>query len=102
MVEIHVGDIGTKFIITILDEDKPVDISAAALKEIIFQKPDNTNMTKTASLQTDGTDGKMFWMTTLITDLDQEGQWKIQGKISIGGGTWKTQVGVFRVYGNIV
>lgn len=102
MAEIHVGDIGTKFIITILDEGEAVDISACTTKEIMFEKPDKTVLTKTASFQTDGTDGKIFWMTTLVTDLDLMGQWKIQGKISIGGGTWKTQIGTFRVYENIV
>jgi len=101
MVEIHKGDIGTKLILTILDDGEAVDISACTSKEIMFEKADKTIMTKTASFRTDGTDGKIFWMTTLVTDLDLPGQWKIQGKISIGGGTWRTQVGVFRVYDNI-
>lgn len=102
MSEVHVGDIGTKLMITFLKDGEPVDISLCTLKEILIEKPDATILTKTAIFETDGTDGKIFWLTTISTDFDLPGQWKVQGKISIGGGTWRTQVGVFRVYDNIV
>jgi len=101
MSEVHVGDIGTKFLITVLKDGELVDISLAIEKKIYFEKPDKTTLEKTAIFETDGTDGKIFWMTTLVTDLNLMGQWKIQGKISICGGTWRTQIGVFRVYDNI-
>lgn len=102
MSEVHVGDIGTKFIVTVMKDDELVDISTATGMKIYFEKPDGTILTKDAVFVTDGTDGEMCWQTTVGTDLDLEGQWKIQGEIEIGGGTWKTQIGVFRVYENIV
>jgi len=107
--EIHVGDVGTQFIATIKENVlvngvwmcKPVDISAGSNFKIIFDKPNGVGVEKTASLLTDGKDGKIQWTTTLTTDLDQDGQWKMQGKVTIGGGTWSSSIDYFRVKPNI-
>jgi hypothetical protein len=100
--EIHIGDVGTKFLITVKNDGVVVDISSATVKEIYFEKPDGTTLTKTASFETDGTDGKIYWTTSAAGDLDIEGMWKIQAKIAITGGSWKTEIGSFRVWENIL
>lgn len=100
--EIHVGDVGTAFKITVKDEDEAViDISTATLKQIWFQKADGTVVTKTASFVTDGTDGQMQYVTE-DDDLDQTGKWKIQGYIEIGASRKvHTDISEFKVWPNL-
>ena len=98
--EVHLGDIGTVFVVTVKDDTTVVNISAATTKQIIFMAPDGGKLTKTASLTTDGTDGKMQW-TTIANDLDEPGTWKIQGKVVLAAGTWYTDISTFVVEGNL-
>ena len=99
--EIHINDIGTAFRVTVKDEsDTVVDISTASSLRIFFAKPDGTTETKTASHYTDGTDGIMEYITQ-SGDLDIVGSWSLQGVVSIGGGTWHTDIYQFKVYGNL-
>jgi len=85
--EVHKGDIGTKFLATVQDNDAVVDISGAISKQLLFQKPDGTNITQTALFDTNGTDGKIYY-TTASGDLNVIGRWSIQSKIVLAGGTW--------------
>ena len=57
-------------------------------------------MTKTASLNSDGTDGKMKYVT-IGGDFDKIGNYKIQGKVVIGSATYYSSVSTFKVYCNI-
>lgn len=100
--EIHQYDIASRFIITIKDGDDIVDLSTATLLQIIFHKPDGTLITKTGTLYTDGTDGKLYWATTSVDDLDQEGIWKIQIYIEFNpGGKFHSSISTFQVYPNL-
>lgn len=96
-VEVHKDDVGTVFELTLKDDGTVVDISSQTLLEIIFEKPDGTTVTKTASLTNTGTDGKMQYKT-VAADLDVAGLWKLQGKITIAAGTFRTSEYEFRVY----
>jgi hypothetical protein len=100
--ELHVGDYGTTFRLTVEDDDGAVDISAATTREIIFTKPDGTVATKTAALTGDGTDGQMEYVT-LSADLlmSAPGLLKYQGHVVIGTGSWKTDVKSRRIYPNL-
>ncbi len=103
--EIHVGDVGTILRITVKDEnDAVVDISAAVgagAKQLYFEKPEtNSTVIKDAEFDSDGTDGKLKY-TVVVDDLDEQGTWKIQAKIDLGGGSWRSDVGTFEVYKNI-
>ena len=98
--EIHKDDIDTKFLVTLKDGTTAVDISTASTLEIIFEKSDGTVVAKTGTLNSDGTDGKMYYKT-IADDLDMIGSWKIQGKVVIGSGTWKSSVALFTVYNNL-
>ena len=103
--EAHLNDIGTVFRITVYDTDSTgtasiLDISAATTIQIIFRKSDGNLLTKTATLTTDGSDGQMQY-TTVDGDLNVGGTWNIQSKIVSGDGTWKTDVGSFKVYENL-
>ena len=58
--EIHLDDVGTKFLVTVKDGSSVVDISSAGTKQILIKKPSGTKLTKTATFNSDGTDGKMY------------------------------------------
>lgn len=100
--EIHEGDIGTIFRLTIVDCDSvAIDISTATVKDIVFKKPDGTSVTKAGVFYTNGTDGIIDY-TTIADDLNMIGEnWKIQAVVTLSTGRWSSDVGTFTVYGNL-
>lgn len=98
--EIHVGDVGTIFEVTVTDSGVAVDISAATTKQIIFAKPDGTIVVKDAVFVGTGTDGKLKY-TTIANDLDLKGDWRLQVKVVLPSGTWKSDIQEFKVYLNL-
>jgi hypothetical protein len=100
--EIHYGDIGVNFNITVMNGAVPLDVSNADNIYIIFQKPDMNaaSVIKTASLVTNGTDGKIKY-TTVSGDLDQIGTWQIQARVNFGISVFSTDIQKFKVYRNI-
>ena len=98
--EIHKKDIGTIFETTLNDGTNTIDISGATSKEIIFKKPNGTSVAQAAVFKTDGTDGILQY-TTIADDLDQDGEWSIQAKVTIPSGTWSSDVTTFTVYKNL-
>lgn len=98
--EIHYGDIGVNFNITVMNGSVPLDVSNADNIYIILQKPDGSDLTKTASLVTDGTDGNIRY-TTIAGDLDQIGTWQIQAKVDFTISVFSTDIQKFKVYRNI-
>lgn len=98
---IRIGDIGTVFRLTVKDQDEVVvDVSTASTKQIIFTDPSGTTTAKTATFTTDGTDGKIQYQT-VANDLDEAGQWQIQGYVVISSGSWKTNILRFDVLANL-
>ena len=100
--EIHVGDIGTQFIITLKDQDNAVmDISAVITKQIILKKPSGISVIKTATFVTDGTDGKIYYRA-ITDDLNESGDWEIQAKVITDDPyTWNSSIGEFLVEDNL-
>lgn len=98
--EIHVDDVGSKLLITVYDDDVIVDLSDAVVLNIFIKKPDGVLLTKNAVLETDGTDGQMYYLTQ-SGDLDMAGNYKIQGKVVVTGGTYYTSTGTFKVHCNL-
>lgn len=98
--EIHVNDIGTQLIMTVKDDGAIVDISGATLLQVILKKPDGQTYTKTGTLYTNGTDGKMYYIS-VNGDFSAAGNYKIQGKVTIPGGTYYTSISDFKVYCNL-
>ena len=47
-----------------------------------------------------GTDGKIKY-TSVDGDFNEVGTWRIQAKVVMGGGTFRSDVGTFRVYENL-
>lgn len=98
--EIHRNDIGTKFLVTILDDTSALDISTASEKKIIFKKSNGFVVEKTAEFNTDGSDGKVYY-TTVADDLSITGIWSIQAKVVLPTGTWRSDTQNFEVYSNL-
>ena len=98
--QIHFDDVGTTLLGTIIDDGSAVDISSASSIKMIIKKPDQTSSTKTASFNTDGTDGKMKYVIVSV-DVDQVGNYKLQVKVVIGSATYYSSVSTFKVYCNI-
>ena len=100
--EIHKFDVGTQIQILVVDQALvPIDIGPATTKEIIFEKPDKTRVVQTAAFPSggDGSDGLMEYITQ-ANDLDQVGDWRIQGYIVLASGEWRTEIDTFEVKGN--
>jgi hypothetical protein len=94
---IHKADIGTKFELSIVDsDDTTIDVSSATVKYIYFKKPDGTKIRRTASFNTDGSDGIITY-TTILADIDQIGEWQVQGYVEITAGKFFTEKKTFNV-----
>ncbi len=99
--EIHLNDVGTQFLITLVDaNENPMDISAATSKFIIFKKPSGALITKSGSFYTDGTDGKIYYIS-ILNDLDEIGAWKIQAHVITLTSDWHTNFSTFKVHRNL-
>jgi hypothetical protein len=98
--EIHLNDIGTVFEATIMDGAVVVNISTATTKQLIFRGPNGSSKTKAAAFTTDGTDGKLRYVTT-ANDLDPVGQWSWQAYVVMSAGSWHSDVAEFIVYENL-
>ena len=97
--EIHVGDIGTVFEVTIMDGAVAVDISTATTKALLLQKPSGAVVSKAASFKTNGIDGVLKY-TTVAGDLDVSGTWSMQVLVVLPTGTWHSDTQTFVVYRN--
>jgi hypothetical protein len=98
--EIHAGDIGTRFEITVLENGAAMDLSTSSSVQFSFRKPDQTIATRTASFITDGTDGKVKYITQ-EGDLDQKGAWRLQVHVVFTDTRWHSNIQNFTVYENI-
>jgi hypothetical protein len=98
--EAHLDDIGFRLIATFVEDGVEVDISTCTAKSILLRSPSGIFSTKTASFLTGGTDGIIYY-ATIAGDFDEEGIWKLQGVISIGGGTYHSNITTFRVFPNL-
>jgi hypothetical protein len=102
--EVHYNDIGTVFLITVNDcvsgTSVALDLSTASSLQVILKSPSGVSYTKTASFYTNGTDGKIVYVT-INNDLNEVGTWSIQAKITIPTGTFRSDIGTFKVYENL-
>jgi len=98
---IHIDDTGTGLIFTVSANEEVMDLSAATTKEIIFDKPKTNNViTKPAVFVTDGTDGKVKYVSE-SDFFDIRGKWKAQGHFVFPTGEWHTSIVEFEVAHNL-
>ena len=86
--EIHVGDIGTVLELTLKETvngvSVAVDISAATVKDITLERPDETTVVRAGVFDTDGTDGVLTF-TTIAGDLSLYGCYNLQVYLELAG-----------------
>lgn len=99
---IHLNDIGTELVVLVVEDDgtTPVDLSAATVKQIKLKPPGGTLLTKTAVLDTTGTNGLMKYVT-VSGDLSAVGPWQIEGYVETAAGKWNTDIDGFTVLPNL-
>ena len=98
--EIHANDIGTRFLITVQDNGEVVDISNSVSLTLIFRKPSDNLIYRPGTIYASGTDGKMYY-DTIAGDLDETGNWKLQGRVGLPSGTYYTDIHTFKVHCNL-
>lgn len=98
--KVFVGDVGTAFRATVKEDGAAINISAATTKNLLFEKPDGTIITRAGAFVTDGTDG-LFQYLSVTNDLDIGGAWRIQGDLDMGSWVGKTDKVNFKVYDNL-
>ena len=99
--EIHVGDVGTAFEITLMDGTAVLaGLEDATEMLMVFQRADKTKFEVPATFKTDGTDGIVVYHT-VEGDLSMKGKWKVQAVITLPTGKWSSSVGGFTVYPNL-
>ena len=103
--DLHLGDIGTIIRVTVQDKDSTctsqvLNVSSATTRRFTLKKPSGAKLNVTASFTTDGTDGQIEY-ATVDGDLDEVGEWKIQVYLVMPGGSWRSEVGSFRVNANL-
>jgi len=99
-IEVPVGQV-IDLNFTIRDQDGlVVDVSAATEKTITLKKIGAAVASKTLAFTDDGTDGEVEY-TTLATDLDAPGTWKVQAVVTIATVVYRTNVITFTVVPNL-
>jgi hypothetical protein len=97
MAVIHTGDYGTVLVLTVQDNGAPVELQPESVLQLIFKAPNGVVFSRTATLYSDGRDGKITY-TFQEGELDQDGQWRVQARIAFGGGRWTTTEEWLRVH----
>lgn len=99
---IHVGDVGTIFRLTIVENDGTtvVPVQTATVKKILFKKSDGTKVSKTAAFYTDGSDG-IIQYTGLAGEIDKAGVWYMQGYVEMPSGKFYSETVRFVVHENL-
>jgi hypothetical protein len=98
--ELHVDNIGTRFLVTIQDDGEAVNISNASSITMVFKKPDDSIVYRSGILLTNGSDGQVYY-DTISGDLDEAGLYKLQARVVMPSGTYYTDVHTFQVHCNL-
>lgn len=99
--EIHVGDKGTVFNVTLYDGTSVVDISTATAKTLEFKMPTNTVFTVAAAFVGSGTAGGISYTVDTTTVLAIDGKWKMQAVITFANSKFRSDIYEFRVFSNL-
>ena len=87
--------------ITVEEDDVAEDISSfTSTLQIILKAPSSKIVTKTAAFKTDGTDG-IVTATLADGDIDEDGEWKIQARLTKSGADIRTVPTTFTVNENL-
>lgn len=89
--------VGLVVTFTVKRDGIPLDISTASTKNLLFNPPSGSLLTKAGTFVTDGTDGKLRY-TTIAGDLDEAGVWEVAADIVMTGWDGQTSAERFMVH----
>lgn len=96
--EIHQFDVGTKFMLEILDQEgEPVDLTTATSVTLKFKKPDYTTFIVSGFIE----DINKVNYFSQFNDLDLVGDWKVQAQVVLPGKSWNSTIAEFEVHKNL-
>ncbi len=97
----QVGD-ELRLIVQFVDQDGVIiNLDGGTALTIKIGYPDGSGVDKTATLLTDGGDGKIYY-DTAADDLNVQGFYIIQGEATVGGETFSTRTnGILQVSNNV-
>lgn len=91
------GNSGVKIVIQFLDENgNPLDVSKATKLTITIAQPDGSIQSAPAAFYTNGTDGKIAWVSG-PSDLQDAGLYFVQGSVLRGTAALVTYTGPLQV-----
>lgn len=99
--EVHVGDKGTIFRVTITENGAAVNCTSGAVKKFIFKRPDGQVMQRDAVFFTDGSDGILQYTTVATDELNWAGEWWLQVYIELTNWQGHTSKAKFTVFKNL-
>ena len=99
-IEVPVGQVVTLNFIIRDQDGLVVDVSTASAKTITLKRVGAAASSKDLDFTDDGTDGQVEY-TTIATDLDAPGTWKIQAVVTIATVIYRTTVETFTVVPNL-
>lgn len=101
MDDLQVGVVGAVIQMALVDQDgAALDVSTATLAAYL-QSPRGKMMTVVPVVVNTGSDGFIKYTTTAATDLDCEGPWRIQAKVTISGNVFPSKSVSFDVRQNL-
>ena len=87
------GDVGLAIVVMVVDTGgNPIDLRGASAKVIRVGFPSGISKDFAASFATDGSDGAITYVTAAVGDLDQAGDYTLQGIVTLNGSTTSTLV----------
>lgn len=93
--EVFVGDEGTTFVLEFEEDGVLLDISTATGLKVYLKSPSETKE-REGVLVDGGVDGEMQY-TAVDGDIDEAGDWEIQGELNIAGWRGRSSVKKFHV-----
>jgi uncharacterized protein YfaS (alpha-2-macroglobulin family) len=100
MNDIRLNDYGTKFLVTVKDQDNQVYPVSGQTLEFWFCKPDGSVLSKTPTLVETGVYGQCYYITQ-SGDINALGIWRLQLKITGTEKEFFSDISSFRVTKNV-
>lgn len=94
--DIHIDDYGWVGKLALKQDGAAVDISSYTTRQFIFKSPSGVKTTKTATFDTDGTDGVLKYMVEAGL-INEVGDWWVQARIAKTGAELTSDPILFRV-----
>lgn len=96
MDQLRLGDVGTELVVELTNPAGEVVDLAGFTVGFHFKKPNKTTAVVSGSLYTDGTDGKVSYVTQ-AGDIDRVGVWRYQVRVTKAGTALTSDEGLFEV-----